>query len=219
MSKYTTEVRFICEYEAGYDESKGFNDIENIVTLAAPKIFDFDFPIFDENYRLILEKRILKHFYTREICEETYGLWKLRLEDKLNLIMPYYNKMYESAHLPFDPFNDVDVKRTHQGEDTRDNSGNGLQWRLFSDTPQGGINGITADEDSVANNTYLTDATKITNSDSNTSHGTIGYDETVKGKQGTKSYSRLLEEYRETFRKIDEEIMKELEPLFFGLWN
>lgn len=219
MSKYTTELRFICESEAGYEKSKSYNDIEKIITLAAPKIFSFTFPIFDEDYRPILEKRILKHFYTREISEETYGLWKLRLEDKLNLIMPYYNKMYESAYLPFDPFNDVDYTRNHEGGDTRDNSASGLSWRLFSDTPQGGINGITADEDSVANNTYLTDATKITNNDENHSVGSINYEEKIKGKQGTKSYSRLLEEYRQTFRKIDEEIMKELEPLFFGLWN
>lgn len=206
MSKYTTELRYICEVEAGYDESKGYNSVDEIVELAAPKIFSFIFPIFNEAYRLPLEKKILKHFYTREISEETYGLWKLRLEDKMNLIMPYFNKLYDSDDLPFDPFKDTDMTRVLTGTD-----GN-TQWRLFSDTPQGGINGITADEDSVANNTYLTDATKTTN------NGNINHTETEKGKKGTKSYSELLDEYRKTFRRIDEELMRELEPLFFGLW-
>lgn len=206
MSKYTTELRYICEYEAGLDESKGYNSVDEIVTEAAPKIFSFDFPIFNEAYRLPLEKKILKHFYTREISEETYGLWKLRLEDKMNLIMPYFNKLYDSDDLPFDPFKDTDMTRVLTGTD-----GN-TQWRLFSDTPQGGINGITADNDSVANNTYLTDATKTTND------GNINHTETEKGKKGTKSYSELLDEYRKTFRRIDEELMRELEPLFFGLW-
>lgn len=219
MSKYTTEVRFICESLVGYDESKGYDSVDNIVTKAAPIIFDFNFPIFDENYRLLLEKRILKHFYTREICEETVGLWKLRLEDRLNLIMPYYNKLYESALIEFNPLEDVDVDRIHDGTDSRNNTANGLQWRLFSDTPQGGINGITADEDSVANNTYLTDATKVTNNDTSNSNGTLNYKEKVKGKQGPSTYSKMLEEFRKTFRKIDEEIMNELNPLFFGLWN
>lgn len=109
MSRYTTEVRFLCETLADLDESKGFDDIEDILTLAAPKIFDFDWPIFDEEYRLPLEIKILRYYYTREICEETVGLWKLRLENKLNLIMPYYNKLYDTTLIEFNPLYDVDL--------------------------------------------------------------------------------------------------------------
>lgn len=132
MSKYTTEVRYLCESLTDLGESVGFNSLEDkripdpnnpenyiivegVLSKAASKIFDFDFPIFDENYRIILEKKILRHYYTREICEETYGLWKLRLCDKLNIIMPYYNQMYESELLEFNPFYDVNYKRTHKG--------------------------------------------------------------------------------------------------------
>lgn len=286
MSKYTTEVRFICETEAGLTESKGFNDVHNILTVAAPKVFNFDFPIFDEAYRLPLEIKILRHFYTREICEETVGLWKLRLCDKLNVIMPYYNKLYHSELLEFNPFYDVDLTRTHtrenEGSETRSrtevldsdstntntNTGSntrsetttktgtvhneGTKWDLYSDTPQGGINGITNDNDSVANNTYLTNARKITDNNSGTdsangsvseqqqtsvtdnSSGTIDstinengatqltstedYTEHVSGKQGTISYSKMLEEFRETLLNIDKMILEELNDLFFGLW-
>lgn len=109
MSKFTTEVRFICENAAGLTEQKGFNDVDTIITAAAPVIFNFDFPIYDELYRLPLEKKILRHFYTREICAETVGLWKLWLCDKLNVIMPYYNQLYTSALLQFNPFYDVDL--------------------------------------------------------------------------------------------------------------
>ena len=31
MSKYTTELRFICEQFAGYSESKGFSNIEEVL--------------------------------------------------------------------------------------------------------------------------------------------------------------------------------------------
>lgn len=314
MSKYTTEVRFICETEAGLTESKGFNDVHNILTLAAPKVFNFDFPIFDEAYRLPLEIKILRHFYTREICEETVGLWKLRLCDKLNAIMPYYNKLYRTELLEFNPFYDVDLTRTHtrenEGSETRANTGRedisdtgtrsrtevldtdttntntntgnntrsetlsetgsvhneGTKWDLYSDTPQGGINGITNDNDSVANNTYLTNARKNTenNSGSSSANGSISeqrqtsitdngsgtidstvnenetdsktgvrttsgngtteltstedYTEHVSGKQGTLSYSKMLEEFRDTFLNIDRMILDELSNLFFGLW-
>ena len=89
MSKYTTELRFLCETVAGLTESKGYAHIDDILESAAPVIFDFDWPLFDDEYRTALEIKILRHYYTREISEETVGLWKLRLCDKLNMIMPY----------------------------------------------------------------------------------------------------------------------------------
>ena len=127
MSKYTTEVRFICETEAGLTDSVGFNDVDSVIEAALPHIFSFDFPIFDEDYRSVIETKILRHYYTREIGMETYGLWKLRLQTKLNEIMPFYNKLYESELLKYNPLYDVDMTTTNvgrkTGEDTRVNRG------------------------------------------------------------------------------------------------
>lgn len=122
MSKYTTELRFICETEAGKTESVGFSDVDEVITAALPHIFDFDFPIFDENYRIPLETKIIRHYYTREIGLETYGLWKLKLQTKLNEIMPYYNKLYESELYTYNPLYDVDMTTTHVGRKTGENT-------------------------------------------------------------------------------------------------
>lgn len=118
MSKYTTEVRFICEVEAGLSASVGYNSVNQVIQQAIPKIFDFDFPIYDENYRNVLETKILKHYYTQEIGLETYGLWKLALDTKLNEIMPYYNEMYKSTLLDFDPLTDTNYTDTRTGGKT-----------------------------------------------------------------------------------------------------
>lgn len=267
MSKYTTQVRFICETAAGLAESAGFDKVEEIVQKAAPKVFSFNFPIFDENYRATLEEKILLSYYTREICEETVGLWKLRLGQRLNEIMPYYNKLYESELLTFNPLYDVDITRDHnttndgtnknvstdnqtvtkKGTETHGSTGNisveDVNWDLYSDTPQGGINGIDVEPGDVGNNTYLTNARKIhdntttgtkqdsttTNDDTDTTvgngtndttiHNTEDYLEHVKGKQGTQSYATLLSEYRKTFLNIDALIIHDLQDLFFGLWE
>lgn len=233
MSKYTTELRYICEFEAGLTESKGFDDIDDIITEAAPKIFNFDFPIFDEQYRLPLEKKILLHYYTREIGQETYGLWKLKLCSRMNDIMPYYNKLYESELLNITPLQDNSTSisindasiTSSQNSNTRTGSGsqsgtNGSE-DLYSDTPQGDITGITS-------KTYLTNARKIdgtssssyNDSDTNTgsTNGTSNrtYSETRTGT--TKSQSKLLEEYRKTFMNIDKMVIDELKDLFFLLW-
>ena len=250
MSKYTTEVRYICEVNSGLNESVGYSKIEAIINGAIPKIFDFDFPMFDENYRVVLERKILKHFYTREICEETAGLWKLRLDTRLNEIMPYYNKLYESELIKFDPLYSDNLIRTRKtdfdssrktinnGKTTSNSntqgSGNGSTSNngndLYSDTPQGSIDGLEA-------GTYLTNARKTTDnsstttSTSNTSTGSVDstdnglddlnsteeYLEKVSGWSGT-SGSKLIKEFRETFLNIDLLVIEELDDLFMQLW-
>lgn len=223
MSKYTTEVRFICEALAGYDMSQGFGKVSDIISQTWNKVFDFDFPIFDEEYRQVLCKKILLHYYTREIGLETVGLWKLKLQTKLTDIMPYYNQLYKSALREFDPFRDADYYKDHKGRDTgsgnssRQGSGSGNGWRVYSDTPQGALV-------NVQNETYLTDATKTTTSSSDQSSGTNNYDNTdeyldhVYGKFPGSSYSKLLTEYRKTLLNIDAMVIDDLGELFMKIW-
>lgn len=242
MSKYTTELRFICESKAGLSDSVGFNQIDDVISNSWNKIFD-NFPIFDESYRSVLCSKILKHYYTREISAETVGLWQLWLNTRMSEIMPYYNKLYESALLEFDPFKDVNYSRNHGGTftgDTRrngrsdvsvDNSvtsnGTSSSKNLFSDTPQGAITNIE-------NESYLTNATLIKDTDTNTTNtdgnsttqntettgitNTDNWIETIVGKQSTISYSKLLKEFRETFLNIDVMIINDLSDLFMNLW-
>lgn len=133
MSVFTTQVRFICESLAGLKESTGYENIAQVIEGARVKIFSFPYPIYDENYRAVLETKILKHFYTQEIGLETYGLWKLKLDAKMNEIMPYYNQLYESSTHKFNPLYDVDVSRQH----TRTNNGKQiLDGRVVSDSEQ-----------------------------------------------------------------------------------
>lgn len=116
LSKYTTEVRFICERFAGLDESQGFTKVNDIVEKARHSIFE-KYPIFDESYRSILETKILKHFYTREIGFETVGLWLLKLNQKMSEIMPYYNQFYESQKLTFNPLVNVSTSQASTRDD------------------------------------------------------------------------------------------------------
>ena len=83
MSKYTTEVRFICEEAAGLKESKGYEDVNQIVQTAYPKIFDPSLVFYDEETKTRLLPKILLHYYQREIGFETVGLWKLKINQKL----------------------------------------------------------------------------------------------------------------------------------------
>lgn len=93
MSKYTTEIRFICESLSDPNILEQRN-ISQIIESARSKIFNFSYPIFDPAYKQTLEGKILKHYYTREIGAETFELWRLQLDIRLNDIMPLYNQKY-----------------------------------------------------------------------------------------------------------------------------
>lgn len=178
MSKYTTEVRFICETAAGLRESEGLSSINQILSKAVPKVFDFDFPIFDESYRNVLETKILRHYYTREIGLETVGLWKLKLETKLNDIMPYYNQMYKSELLEFNPFYDVDLIRDHKltKKETTTQKGN-VNTNENNNTNESVTQNTTSD--STINNT--TGSTSVENATGTKTH----YDKYSETPQGS----------------------------------
>ena len=112
MSKYTTELRFICETKAGYSDSVGLSQSDSVIEKSLDKVFNFDFPIFDENYRKTLETKIIKHYYFREIGFETVALWQFYLNERLNLIMPYYNKLYLAFLKEIDPLSNYSLKKT-----------------------------------------------------------------------------------------------------------
>lgn len=239
MSKYTTEVRYVCEVVCGYDESQGGMKVKDILAESWPKIFDFDFPIFDEEYRSVLCQKILKHYYTREIGFETVGLWKLKLDTKLNEIMPYYNDMYLSAQMKYDPLRDADYYREHVGSDesntdstgTTNRSGSGndsnssTDYRLYSDTPQGALTGVDREN-------YLTNATKNTHSGNGSNsynedtdnvnnvafNSTDEYTDHIYGKFPGRSYASIIKEYREALINVDMMVINELSDLFMKLW-
>lgn len=131
MSKYTTEVRFICETAAGLSDSTGQTSVNDVLARSHKKVFNFDYPIYDERYRAILEKKILKHYYTREICAETVGLWKLWLDSRMNDIMPYYNELYKTTLYEVNPLYDVDYHverkqdRTESGNENTNSATSG----------------------------------------------------------------------------------------------
>ena len=118
MAKYTTEVRTICEFYANQKTPapSDFASVDPTIQAAIPNIFTFTFPIFDESYRVPLETKILRHYYTREIGFETVALWRLKLETKLNEVMPYFNQLYKSELLEFNPFYDVELGTTRNNE-------------------------------------------------------------------------------------------------------
>jgi hypothetical protein len=218
LAKYTTQVRTIVE--SGVD------------------LFDFDYPIFDEAYREVLENNIINHYYFREIGLETVGQFKWFLKAKLNLIMPLYNEHYLANELfkTYDPYKNKNVTTTDTrtqttdststtdstGTSTADGTNTGTGKSVFADTPQARLQG----EDYATNMTETDDST--TTSSTGTSDETVTgtgkvttvdeYTQTIAGHDGMKYPSGILQEIRETFINIDKMIIDELNDLFMNIY-
>lgn len=115
MAVYTTELRSICESLSG-NKLGSLTETAEIIETARQQIFDFPYDLYNPDYKPVLETKIIRHYYTREIGLETYGLWKFKLETKMLEILPYFNKLYESADLKYDILHDYFVERVHYGD-------------------------------------------------------------------------------------------------------
>lgn len=175
----TPYVNMICEELTGMFRSQGVK-YETIIQESLPYIFDFSFPMHDEAHRQELEMKIIKHYFFRRICCNDVDEWQLRLSNRLQEIMPYFNEMYKSKDYLIDPMDDVDYERTI-GEDTSKNGventrstqnvegehdstsmGNSISSedrtsqdvQKYSDTPQGSLSGVLDGD-------YLTNANVV----------------------------------------------------------
>lgn len=215
MSKYTTELRFLIE--------SGFN------------LGLQDYPIFDETYRSALNSKIIEHYYFREIGFETAELFRRFLNRTMNEIMPYYNKLYQTELLRYDPLitrklsettsRKVTTEGMQDGSGSQNTTSTGTNngKSVFSDLPQtpvdlddvaGTVYGSTATVDRTvgetdSNTTNTSTATSTASSDEN-------YERSYSGFEGDQS--ELLLNYRKTLLNIDMLIIEELNALFMGIW-
>ncbi len=236
MSKYTTELRFICESSLQNNgiDIKGMS-VNEIIEKSLPYIFNFSFPIYDNNYLPILEHNIINHFYTREIGFETVQLWKQKLNSRLNLIMPKYNKMYESELYKLDPLsNNSEIEnfmRETQGnsqsdaQSTSTRTGTGTTGsttqNIFSDTPQGKLSGLdyatSLNEDKTNGNTETNETGNGQSTETQNVNNTENYIRKRSGLTGT-TIAKSINDFIINFKSIDNMIIEELDDLFMLIW-
>lgn len=97
--------------------------IPKLVQDARPLIF-YEHDFYDPVKLPALETKILNHYLFREICDTPVSRWKFLFNRKLAEILPYYNDLYKSAELDYNPLWDVDYTVEEElGEQTeRDTS-------------------------------------------------------------------------------------------------
>lgn len=232
MASYTIELRRICELYGREEVEKWFKDykLENYLTpLQIEQINKFN--VWSKER---LATKIVDHYYMREIGFETPALFQHYAKVYMQEIMERQLPKIYSNFLEYDPLSNVDftetytreIEGTNESEGTSNsnssNSASGLN--VNSDTPQGQINkeGILSGD--YASNTNASEtASSIEDSTNTNSSGKSNTIETfTRHQEGDNGViitnQRLVKEYREIIVAIDEEIIKELNKLFMGLY-
>lgn len=235
----------------------GYNHIDDAVfTIQLGELVDngFDlglasYPIFDEEYRVGLNDKIIDHYWFREIGVETPALFRRFLNRKMNEIMPYYNQLYNSALLEFDPLSNYklstegrssgssdsnrDYERIEQAttnaSSTSDSNSDSTSRALVSSTPQMQLSGnedyATSVTDSTSNTKSKGGGTQLSVADSTSKDGTKSSSKNVDSYSNLVSgisgitSSSALMQFRETFLNIDMLVIEDLGELFMGLYS
>lgn len=182
--------------------------IRNLAKATHEKIFDFDYTLSSSIDKEEFECQILNHYIMRRIGFDTFTAFQLYLENKLNEILPFYNKMFDSL-ADFNLFNDGEVitrDTTEEGE-TSLNSSNELNSR-FSEYP---LNRLSDIDDG----SYVTNQNKNNGNVSNNGTSSNITKETVKRSPVDKM--DLYQKYLQTKTSIMSMIYKDLDILFYGL--
>jgi hypothetical protein len=181
------------------------------------------YPIFDEDYRDGLNRLIIQEYWEREIGQESVAMFRLALSRRMQQLMPYYNQLYKSQLIEFDPLSTFNLKTirddttTENGEQSTEGSAkvtSGTGGRTInSDFPQTMLAG-DADYASSGSDVNSTATTANDTNGTTTSNGTTDTNgsSTTTGYQG--AASDLLNKLRASFLNIDMMILPQLSDCF-----
>lgn len=218
MSKHTIEFREIIEIEPYKSE------LEKILN---------SYTIEVEEHRNILNEKIINHFMFYEIGILPTSKFLFNFNKKLHEIMPYYNQLYKSENLEYNPLYNIELIETFKNtkNETGKNINNGTSTsinnsdnvNIYSDTPNTELS-----VDDIKTNKYATN-TAYNNSVDNNSNtvqsntdierlSTDDYVRETKGSSAGLSFSKAIAQWRDVMINIDMMIIDELEELFLQIY-
>lgn len=228
MANYTVELRRVCDLYGRAEVEKWFTDYEilhylnpkQIETMAKYKIWSKE----------RLAQKIVDHYYLREIGQETPALFKHFAKVKMQEIMERYLPIIYTNAIEYDPLESVDYTITEErtidgdasGNSKSNSKNNGSGLNISNNTPQTRITKQDLNTGAYASNVSQSDTESKIEDETNTSSKTKTIEKFTRHEMGNKgildSYQKMIIQFRETIAPVDEEIIKELNSLFMGLY-
>lgn len=228
MASYTIELRKLCDFYTREVVEGWFKDyniadyltLEQIQTITEKGVWNKD----------KLARKIVDHYFMREIGFETPTLFEHYVKMKMQEIMEDYLPVIYSNSIEFDPLVNVDFTETfereiegtaeNEGSSNSESKSSGLG--IVNNTPQTNITKQNLESGIYASSVSQTDTEvndETTTSNSGSSSQSENYTKRTKGNSGVSATAQaLIMQYRDTIRAVDREIIENLNDLFMGIY-
>ena len=236
MATFTTRLG---DFIASFTDYRKFNaTTDEKIETGMPYLFSFNYPFYSDNEqeKIEFERDFIRHFYMHEIGFETMGLFKMRLQDKLTMIMPRYKDIYLSRQLignnVLESVNLRDTERetSNRKRESTENGTANVNNNTTNDTNSQAIQSDNPqvtyrNHDFASSMTRSRDAGNVaskldsSNTEENRENETYNRnnERTSVGWNGSKSDE--ISRFRELIISINEEVFKECEELFMCVYN
>ena len=191
-----------------------------------------DYPIYDEEFRPILNQRIVDHFYLREIGAESIEIFIFYLNRTMRENMQWLNPVFAKLADPqYDPFENIDTTTDYHQTGSGTNTSTGTtkdhstadsdRQAVNTNTPQ--VNLAGKDPMDYGNSGVFEKSSS--SSDGNSTNSTDGqqtnladYIGHTHGQQGQLKFD-VLRQWLDLYVNPLNEVFEVLEPCFMQLWN
>lgn len=228
MAKYSMELRKVCDYYTREEVENWFKNYELSDFLRPDEIESIETANIWSKDRLA--KKIVDHYFMREIGFETPALFKHYAMVTMQEIMEEKLPLIYSSSIKYDPLVNVDYTEkferslegsaNNSGESSSNSSSDSLN--INNSTPQTRISKQNLDNGIYASSVNQNESSindKTTTSNNGSSSSNENYTKNVKGNSGISATAqKMIEQYRQNIIAIDRDIINELNSLFMGLY-
>ena len=232
MAKYTIELRKVCDIYKREEVEKWFKSYE-LKDYLTPEQIEV---ITNANIwnKEKLAKKIVDHYFMREIGFETPALFSHYAKVTMQELMEEKLPLIYSSCIKYDPLINVDYTETFEreqegtasnnGESNSNSNSNSESLNINNSTPQTRITKQDLESGAYANNVAQSENNsnindKTTTKNDGSSKSNESYKKQIKGNSGVSATAqKMIEQYRQNIIAIDRDIIQELNILFMGLY-
>ena len=232
MAKYTIELRKVCDFYTREEVEKWFKSYE-LTDFLTPEQIEIitNANIWNKDK---LAKKIVDHYFMREIGFETPALFSHYAKVTMQELMEEKLPLIYSSCIKYDPLINVDYTESFEreqegtasnnGESNSNSNSNSESLNINNSTPQTRITKQDLATGAYANNVAQSDNNsnindKTTTKNDGSSKSNESYKKQVKGNSGVSATAqKMIEQYRQNIIAIDRDIIQELNILFMGLY-
>lgn len=232
MAKYTIELRKVCDIYTREEVESWFKDYNLSDFLQDDEIETIENKNIWSKEKLA--KKIIDHYFMREIGFETPALFQHYAKVTMQEIMEEKLPLIYSSSIKYDPLVNVDYTETFErnqegnientGSSNSSSSSNSDGLNINNTTPQTRITKQDLESGAYAssvnqaeNKSNINDNTETSNNGK--SNSSEEYTKRIKGNSGVSATAqKMIEQYRQNIIAIDRDIINELNILFMGLY-